>query len=97
MSFKIVTLASALVLGVSGAALAAPYHPGYSTSDIRLQQKEAAVSTTAVGTHGSAAQASASSGVYTPGYSDSDVRLMERTSSHTLPHTSAVSSNYAPD
>ncbi|ODN68735.1 hypothetical protein [Methylobrevis pamukkalensis] len=80
MSFNRTVLAAAVFAALTGAAVAAPYHPGYSDSEIRLRAQEArAANAQVTGTHGAAlATAPAVSGVYHPGYSDSDVIRAER-------------------
>ncbi|ODN68729.1 hypothetical protein [Methylobrevis pamukkalensis] len=93
MTIKSIALATAVLAGITGAAVAAPYHPGYSTSDIELRNREArAANSQVVGTHGSsyAAPEAAVTGSYHPGYSDSDLRLRERASSHTQPWSAAA-------
>ncbi|MBH0237051.1 hypothetical protein [Methylobrevis albus] len=95
MKLKTFALAAAFA-GLSTAAFAAGgYHPGYSTSEIQLMQREAraAASGPAIGTRGAGfydqAAPLTSTQPYTPGYSTNDLAQRERSagSTHTLPAT----------
>ncbi|MBH0237426.1 hypothetical protein [Methylobrevis albus] len=90
MTIKTLIAAAALTALSTSAFAAGGYNPGYSTSDVRLAQKEAqaVASGSAIGTHGVAVIVN-SADVYTPGYSANDLKLIERSekSTHTLPYT----------